>query len=116
MSDQSDIARDLQADGQAMTLTRMVGGTLDPVTSTATGGVPQSWTVYGITKGYKLSSINTANSLILSGDKQAIIGFSGVAPQVGDKLTIIDIDWQIMAVDELSPQGEALMFYCNVRK
>jgi hypothetical protein len=116
MSDQSDIARDLQADGQAMTLTRTIDGVFDPVTGTTTAGVIQSWQVYGITKNYKLSSINTANSLILSGDKQALIGFSEVAPQVGDKLTIMAVDWQIMAVDELSPQGVALMFYCNVRK
>jgi hypothetical protein len=99
-----------------MTLTRTTPGTFDPVTGMSGADTVQMWTVYGITKNYKLSSINTANSLILSGDKQALIGFSEVAPQVGDKLTIMAVDWQIMAVDELSPQGVALMFYCNVRK
>jgi hypothetical protein len=115
MSDQSDIARDLQADGQAMTLTRTIDGVFDPVTGTTTAGVIQSWQVYGITKNYKLSSINTANSLILSGDKQGVISAT-VEILVGDVLTVMDEKWRVISFNDLSPQGEVLMYYPQLRK
>lgn len=115
----SDIAKTLQKKGQPMTLTRAIAGIFDPVTGGMPGGVTQTFTVYGITKNYnsmtRLSSQNDTNSLILIGDKQALIGATE-KPVVGDTLTIMGEVWAVMAVDELSPQGVALMYYLQVRK
>lgn len=111
----SDIAKTLQKKGQPMTLTRAIAGTFDPVTGGMTGGSLQAFTVYGITKSYKLSDVNAANSLILSGDKQAIIEAT-VEPLVGNALTVMGEVWQVISVNELSPQGVALMYYCQCRK
>lgn len=115
MSTASDIAKSLKADGQAMTLTRVSGGVLDPVSGTITGEVTQTWTVYGITKRYKASEINASGGLILTGDKQAVIDAT-VKPLPGDSLTIMGTAWKVISVDELSPQGEALMHYVQYRK
>lgn len=111
----ASIAQTLRAKGQAMTLTRAIAGTFDPVTGGGTGGSTATYTVNGITKSYKLSSINQPNSLILSGDKQAIIEAT-TPPIVGDTLTIMGTVWSVIAVDELSPQGVALLYYAQIRK
>ena len=102
-----------------MTLTRTGAGVFDPITGGMTGGVVETFTVYGITKNYnsisRLAAQNSPNSLILSGDKQAIIGAT-IKPLPTDTLTIMAEAWTIIAVDELSPQGVALLFYCQIRK
>ena len=112
----ADIAKTLKAQGQAMALTRTTPGVFDPVTGSIGTPVVQAWTVYGITKNYKAGIINAANSLILSGDKQAIIGAEVVEPVPGDVLAIMGKSWVVIAVDDLSPQGSALLYQAQVRK
>ena len=116
MTEAAKIAADLRKSGQAMVLTRVSSGTYDPVTGLTSGAVTQTWTVYGITKNYKAGIINAANSLILSGDKQAIIGAEVVEPVPGDVLAIMGKSWVVIAVDDLSPQGSALLYQAQVRK
>lgn len=115
MTEAQSIAADLKADGQPMTLTRSTIGEYDPVEGVMPEPVTQTWTVYGITKSYKVGDINREGSLILSGDKKALIS-ALVEPKPGDTLTIMSKIWSIIAVDELSPQGEALLYTCQVRK
>ena len=120
MSEASDIAADLKADGQLMTLTRVSAGVFDPVTGATTGGITQTWPVYGITKNYgtqtKTGADNNPNSLIRGGDKQAIIGADVTEPAPGDTLTIRGDVWIVVAVDCLDPQGVALLYNLQVRK
>lgn len=115
----SDIAATLKAKGQPMTLARISAGIFDAVTGETTGGTPEQFTVYGITKNYnsvsRLAAQNSANSLILGGDKQALIDAT-VKPLTGDTLTIMDEDWTVIAIDELSPQGVALMYTAQIRR
>lgn len=111
----SDIAQTLADKGQPMTLSRETVGVFDPITSSTTGAVVQTWPVYGITSNYRLSDAMASNSLILTGDKIAIIGAT-VPPLVGDGLAIMGTGWKIISFDEVSPQGEALMYKCQVRK
>ena len=115
----SDIAKTLRTKRQPMTLTRQGVGVFDPVTGGMTGGVVETFTVYGITKNYnsisRLAAQNSPNSLILSGDKQAILDAT-VKPLPSDTLTVMGEVWTVIAVDELSPQGVALMCYCQIRK
>jgi len=113
------IAKTLKNNGQPMTLTRTTTGVFDPVTGSPGTPVVQTWTVYGITKNYnsqaRLSAQNTPGSLIMSGDKMAVIGAEVVEPISGDVLTIMTKDWVVIAVDELSPQGSALLYTCQIR-
>ena len=109
------IAKTLKAKGQPMTITRTGAGVFDPVPGGMTGGVAQTFTVYGITKNYRQAEIAASGSLILGGDKLAIIS-ADVAPVVADKLTIMGEDWIVISINELSPQGVALLYYCQLRK
>lgn len=116
----ASIAQTLKAKGQPMTLTRAVAGTYDPVTGLATGATTATYTVQGITTNYnsqtRLAAQMRPDSLILAGDKQAIIDAAVIAPAPGDTLTIAGIVWQVIAVDTVAPAGVAMMHKCQVRK
>jgi hypothetical protein len=118
--DAASIAKTLKAKGQSMTLTRESPGTVDPVAGSIGTPVTQAWTVYGITANYnsltRIASQNRPDSLILAGDKQAIINAGTVDPAPGDTLTIGSAVWTVIAVDGVDPAGAALLFKCQVRK
>jgi hypothetical protein len=118
--DAASIAKTLKAKGQAMTLTRVSGGIHDPVTGSISGAVTQSWTVYGITTNYnsltRLASQSKPDSLILSGDRQAIINAGTVEPIPGDTLMASGVSWKVIAADVVDPAGTALLYKCQVRK
>lgn len=109
------VFRTLQAKGQPMVLTRSISGVYDPITGAVAGGTEQTFTVYGITNNYKLANVATPNSLILSGDKEALIS-ADIKPLIADKLQIMGEDWIVISINELSPQGVALMYSCQIRK
>lgn len=120
MSEATDIAADLRADGQAMTLTRTTYSGGDAAAGDPGTPIVQTWTVYGLTKNYnsitRAASYNGTGSLILAGDKQAVIDAASVEPVPGDVLTIMGVDWTVIMVDTVDPQGVALMHKCQVRK
>lgn len=116
MTEAESIAADLRADGQLMILSRTTPGELEPVSGTVQNPIPQQWEVYGITANYNSQTrLSSQGATIQSGDKKAIIGAT-VEPQPGDTLTVMGRAWQIIAVDELSPQGEALLYTCQIRR
>jgi len=103
-----------------MTLTRVSAGTYDPVAGTTTGSTSTAYTVYGITTNYnsqtRLTSQMRPDSLILAGDKLAIIDAVSVVPVPGDTLTIAGEVWKIIAVDSVAPAGVSYLFKCQARK
>ena len=115
----SHITAVLTRNGQEMTLTHAVAGTFDSVTGAFTGGSSSSVTVNGITTNYgsmdRLSSANMPGSTIQTGDKKAIIT-AETKPLVGDTLTIMGTVWSIIAADSLDPQGETLLYNCQIRR
>lgn len=115
MTEAQSIAADLKADGQPMILSRVTPGELDPVAGRANDPVEQRWTVYGITSNYNSQTRLAAQGTILQGDKKAIIGAT-VKPQVNDLLKIMGVNWRIVAFDDLSPQGETLLYTCQIRR
>lgn len=120
MSEATDIAADLRADGQAMTLTRTTYSGGDAADGDPGTPIVQTWPVYGLTKNYnsitRAASYNGSGSLIMAGDKQAVIDAASVEPVPGDVLTIMGVDWPVIMVDEVSPQGEALLYILQLRK
>jgi hypothetical protein len=112
----ASIAQTFKAKGQPMTLTRTIAGTYDPVTGTATGATTATYTVQGITKSFAAGLTNRPDSLILSGDKQAIVDAVSVVPLPGDTLTIKGVVWQVIAVDAVEPDGTAYIYKAQVRR
>ena len=121
MTEAAKIAADLRVSGQPMVLTRVSSGTYDPVTGLTSGAVTQTWTVYGITKSYRDGIVSLPGTTILAGDKKATVAAldstgAEIIPTPGDTLTIMGVVWRVIAVDTLSPQGEALLHNVQVRK
>lgn len=106
----------LKSKGQAMTLTRTEQAGYDPVTGAPATGIVTEFTVYGVTKAYGPGVTNKLDSLILAGDKLAIIDSVSAVPVPEDKLTIAGAVWSIITVDAIDPQGTALLYKCQVRK
>lgn len=116
VTEAESIAADLKADGQLMILSRSTAGEFDPVAGAVSGDIVQQWEVYGITANYNSQTrLASQGTEIQSGDKKAIIEAT-VEPLPGDTLQIMGRVWRIIAVDELSPQGEALLYTCQVRR
>lgn len=127
MSEATDIAADLKAEGQLMTLKRSTPAQYDPVTGgSAVGDYEEEWTVCGITGNYSDKDrgglSNGAGSLIQAGDKKAIIPAfvdeygDEVEPLPGDIVTIMDVDWTVITVTSLNPAGVNLMHTLQVRR
>jgi hypothetical protein len=123
--DAASIAKTLTKSGQGMTLTRSEIA-FNPVTGGHTVTMEEEWTVHGITTNYNWkdggSTASGPGSLILAGDKKAIIYAVNdewgdeIIPQPGDVLTIMETPWTIIAVQSLNPQGVNLMHTCQVRR
>jgi hypothetical protein len=112
----ASIAKKLKAKGQAMTLTRVSGGTYDPVAGSVTAPVTQTWTVYGIESAFRDNLSMAAGTLIQSGDRLAIIAADQQAPLPGDSLTIGGVVWHVIAVNAVNPAGAAYIFKVHIRK
>jgi len=111
--DQAGVTSTMRKKGQKMVLTRKTISAFDGATG-ATTETTLTWDVYGITKNYTL--FNNAGSLVLAGDKKALIEAGVVVPAPGDLLLIMGVSWTVISVDPLSPQGVNLMFTCQVRR
>jgi len=117
----ADVAAKLKAKGQAITVTRTSAGIFDPVTGATTGAVVQTFTVYGITKNFSTlarygGSNMTPNTMVLAGDKQAVVAADQVVLLPADVLTIAGGKWVIIALDSVSPTGIDLLYNCHIRK
>lgn len=115
MTEAESTAADLKANGQPMILARLSPGTRDLVAGRVTDPIPQQWEVYGITKNYGSVARLASQGLIESGDKLALIDASA-QPQTGDTLRIMGTTWRVVAVDDVSPQGETLMYNLQLRR
>lgn len=114
------VTKVLRKYGQAMTLTRSVPGTFDPVTSSSTGDTETTYTVYGVTETYNMfgtgTSTSKAGTLIEAGDLKATIEAEVVAPQPGDTLMTMGVAWNVLGVSPAAPQGENIVFELHLRK
>ncbi len=110
------IAKTLKAKGQAMTLTRVSGGTYDPVAGSTTGATTANYTVYGIETAFRDGLTMSAGTLIQSGDRQAVVAADQATPVPGDSLTIGGVAWKVIAVTPVNPAGTALLFKLHIRR
>jgi hypothetical protein len=111
------IVKTLKAKGQALTLTRVSPGTVDPVAGSIGTPVTQTWTVYGIETAPSVKDVMsmTQGTLIQSGDRLAIISADQTAPLPGDSLTIGGVVWNVVAVNAVNPAGTAYIYKLHVR-
>jgi hypothetical protein len=106
----------LQEFGAAATLSRTIAGGYNPETGVS---APQSVDVQNVTAvciDFDAKFID--NSLILRGDKQVYLSAKDVAlPLAGDKFTWSGVEYSVIAVAPLAPDGiTTLLFELQVRR
>lgn len=94
--------------GQAITLTRTTGKSIDPVTGVATPGTSADQETVGVIKPYAKGLID--GTLIQVGDKEAIITAT-IEPLTSDRIN----GMQIVNITEINPAGTVLVYKVQVR-
>ena len=98
--------------GQAISIKRTTGGTIDPVTGIATAGTSSTLATNGILQRYPDSLID--GTRILTSDRLAILA-PEVEPILTDKLTFGGKDWAIISIQTANPAGTPLVYFVQVR-
>lgn len=102
--------------GQACVLDSVTTGAYDPATGEA-GTTSAVHTVVAVILAYPQHFID--GSLILSGDKRALVSPVGltVAPKPGDTLTdAYQTEYKVIDAKELAPAGTVVLWTLQVRK
>ena len=108
-SELAEVAVELLTEfGQAVTLTRTTGKSIDPVTGDITAGTSDDQETIGVIKPYSESLID--GTLIQVGDKEAII-MATIAPLTSDRIN----GMQIIKIIKINPAGTVLVYKVQVR-
>jgi head-tail adaptor len=108
--DAAAIGRNIAGDGQYMTLTRMVTGSYNPITGAVASPSNQTWQVYVVMESLKQGDIANADSLVISGNKLAVVSAGVIKPVPGDRLGF----YTVISVDTVAPAGIDLLYRCQV--
>ena len=98
--------------GQAISIKRTTGGTIDPVAGTVTAGTASTLTTTGILQRYPDSLID--GTRILTSDRLAILAPTS-EPILTDKLAFGSKDWTIVSIQTANPAGTPLVYFVQVR-
>lgn len=100
--------------GRAMSIRRVVAGTVDPLTEIETGGSTTDYACYGVATppGPKDSRFFDPSTLIERDTVVAYVAASGLAivPATGDTLIVGTKYYAIHRVGDLAPDGANILF------
>ena len=98
--------------GQAISIKRTTGDTIDPVTGITTAGTSSTLTTTGILQRYPDSLID--GTRILTSDRLAILAPT-FEPTLEDTLSFGGKDWTIASIQTANPAGTPLVYFVQVR-
>jgi hypothetical protein len=108
-SELAEVAVELLTEfGQAITLTRTTGKSIDPVTGAITPGTSDNQPTIGVIKPYAKNLID--GTLIQVGDKEVILS-PAIAPLTSDTIN----GMQVVNITEINPAGTVLVYKVQVR-
>lgn len=100
--------------GQSVTIRRVTGGSVDPVTGTVVAGTTTDTTATAVLQDYSLQESGAANmqqTLIQSGDKKFIVAARGInPPALTDKILAAGKTWNIINIKEINPEGAPMVY------
>lgn len=99
--------------GQAVTLQRYTGASVDPITGYSTAGTDASVITTGLLKPYPDSMRD--DTRILQGDKELVLSNEQV-PTASDKAVIGGENWSIVNIKTISPAGTPVCYFVQVRR
>jgi len=99
--------------GQAVTLPRTTGGSVDPITGIVTPGTDASVVTTGLLKPYPDAMIDGAR--ILSSDRELVLSDEQVVNPT-DKPLIDGEEWSIVNIKTINPAGTVVCYFVQVRR
>lgn len=105
--------------GQPVTVSRVTGGTEDPLTGEMTGQTPESFTPNGVLLNYSVKEAGdsrAAGNEIRTSDRKLLLAPFDVDPVVTDSVTVDGSEWTIIRIKPLRPAGQTLLHEIQVRK
>jgi hypothetical protein len=99
--------------GRSVTHTIRTAGTYDPATGLVT--VTET-TQAAIAALFDYGTKDIDGTLIVMGDKRALIATLTTMPKPDDFLTVGSVVWTIKQVNELNPAGTYVMYEAQIRK
>jgi hypothetical protein len=105
--------------GQPVTVSRVTGGTEDPLTGEMTGQTTESYTPNGVLLNYSVKEAGdsrAAGNEIRTSDRKLLLAPFDVDPVVTDSVTVDGSEWTIIRIKPLRPAGQTLLHEIQVRK
>ena len=105
--------------GQPVTVSRVTGGTEDPLTGEMTGQTTESYTPNGVLLNYSVKEAGdsrAAGNEIRTSDRKLLLAPFDVDPVVTDSVTVDGREWTIIRIKPLRPAGQTLLHEIQVRK
>ena len=99
--------------GQSVTLSRITGASVNPVTGVIVSGTDTSVTTTGLIKPYPDSMVD--DTRILDGDREFVLS-NEQTPQPTDKIVIGSEEWAIVNIKTINPAGTVVCFFVQVRR
>lgn len=90
-------------------------GTFDPLTSQMTQGLSVDYAGFCVSTNISADFGKTSAVPVEQGDQLFLLTAS-CAPAVGDVLFADGLDWRILQVFKVAPNGEVIMYKAHVRK
>lgn len=99
--------------GQAVTISRVTGGSVNPVTGVVTAGTTSTQVVQGVIMPYSANLID--GTRILTDDRKLVLPAT-VEPLMTDKFIVGGVTWSPVAITANNPAGTAVSYVVQVRK
>jgi len=100
--------------GQTVTIRRVTGGSVNPVTGAVVSGSTVDTEATAVMQDYSLQDSARANmteTLIQKDDKKFIVAASGIpVPLLTDKIIAGGLTWNIVNVKQTNPAGTPLVY------
>lgn len=101
--------------GKQVTLTRVTEGTYNPDTGELSGGSTTTQTVVALVKDF--NGIEILTGAIQAGDRKvSIAALNATEPQIGDKMTIDSLDYNVLSVKSIWSGEKTAVYELQVRK
>lgn len=99
--------------GAPVTLKRVTGGSIDPITGVVTAGTDASVITTGVLKPYSARMIDGVR--ILATDKELTVTNEQI-PTTTDKVVMGPEEWSIVGITEMNPAGTVIAYKIQVRR
>lgn len=109
----------IKSAGKSLTFTRETPGTKDPRTGTSNPSTFTTFTANALALEYSAKDAGLSyieGTTVRTDDKKVLVEVGSYKPDMGDKVTIQGVDFEVIGIQTLAPGGIDLMYTLQVRR